>query len=97
MAEFTPLMNTTKVTELLAKYNQNTGGQMGLGLLVTICFIVFIALLRYGFPQAFAAAMFIGTLFAIGFVVLGILSQYALLIMFILVGLSVFLLYLGGR
>jgi len=87
MYNFTALENNTNILELFEVVNANTGEMLVSLILITVFVIAFISMKNYETLTAFRSSLFIVSILAVLFFVLGLLSMQYMLMPVILTGL----------
>jgi len=89
-----PNANITTFVKFFEYGNTVTGNSFTVGILGAFWIMMFIALKKFDTPSAFTTSSFITALVSILFKVAGLLSEQFALIPIVLVGFSVFLLFI---
>lgn len=88
-----PYPNATSVFEVMEYANAVSNGIFGLGTIVSIWFVLFIAFRRYGETAAFASANFITLVVSTILWSVGVVDEKAVLVLGVLLGASVLMLW----
>jgi len=70
-----PLTNKTSMVEILVGVNNATNGRFGVGLIVAIFLITYLALLRFENKERFASSIFMTFLASMFFYAMGLVSS----------------------
>jgi len=103
MATFYSPNNITRINEVFTYGNYVTGGVMGIGLLMVIFVISFIAMrnsmadFRGVNAKVFAASSFITMIFSVIFFIMGIVNDMVMYICIVAVAVSAFANLIGGN
>lgn len=92
-----PPINTTSISELLTFLQGTTGGWFGNLILISFFLVVFVALKGYSTPKAAVIASFSTLILGWFLVGLELVTQYAILVCFIIMIASFIGVYLEGK
>ena len=95
--DLTNISNTNSTVGFITEVNHLTGDFFMLGVLLVVTVVTFMAMLRYGAKEALVVSLFINSLTAAIFYVLGWIALTYLIIFIVIFGITLSMIFSSGN